>query len=90
MLAHLWEKNLPLMRERLATLDRAAKSPDDPQLRKEAIALAHKLAGSLGMFGFPLGTDLARTLEEGLEARTLSPAEQTRLTLALRETLFPG
>ncbi len=90
LLAHLWQKNLPLMRDRLALLDRAAASPADPGLREEAIGIAHRLAGSLGMFGFPTGTELARALEQGLEAGTLPAAEQLRLTSALRTTLFPS
>lgn len=87
LLAHLWQKNIPLMQDRLLLLDRAAAAPDDPALRQRAIEVAHKLAGSLGMFGFPAGTELARALEQGLEDETLHPAEQLRMTCALRTAL---
>jgi HPt (histidine-containing phosphotransfer) domain-containing protein len=33
----------------------------------DAANVAHKLAGTLGMFGYPRGTDLARLIEEVLE-----------------------
>jgi HPt (histidine-containing phosphotransfer) domain-containing protein len=36
-------------------------------LRRDAEHEAHKLAGSLGMFGFPTGSELARELELMLE-----------------------
>lgn len=89
LLAHLWQKNRPLMLQRLALLDKAAAAPGDPDLRHEAIAIAHIFTGSLAMFGFPLGTDLARTLEQGLESAKLSPDRQLALTQQLRATLFP-
>jgi len=42
--------------------------------------VAHKLAGTLGMFGYPRGTDLARLIEEVLELPDpLTPAEGQQL-----------
>jgi HPt (histidine-containing phosphotransfer) domain-containing protein len=38
----------------------------DESLRASAERDAHKLAGSLGMFGFALGSELARELEHAL------------------------
>ena len=89
LLAHLWQKNRPLMLERLALLERCAASPADLSLRKEAIMVAHKLAGSLGMFGFPKGSELARALEVGLEQDKLTPTRQFALLRSLRAVLFP-
>ena len=71
LLASLWEKNLPVQRERLLQLDVAAKAALEGTLsveeRKAAGSTAHKLAGSLGMFGYPKGTDLSRELEQMLD-----------------------
>ena len=95
VLATLWEKNLPTLRERLDLLDRTASLaasgalPEEPRL--EAYSIAHKLTGSLGMFGYQQGTDIARKIEHILKAPT--SAELTTLTnLAkdLRNSLSAG
>ena len=92
LLAVLWERNLPVLRERISQLDRtliaAQAGTLTAQLRTEAADTAHKLAGSLGMFGYPEGTDFARRLELQLEAP--APVESIRLAedlAALRATL---
>lgn len=94
LLTSLWDRNLPLLRERLDTLDRAAAeaaSGHIPEaLRSEALDIAHKLSGSLGMFGSHRGTEIAREMEAILKAA--APNDLPRLaTLAadLRNTLFP-
>lgn len=92
LLADLWQRNLPLLRERLAALDAAAIAALAGQcsgdIRTQAIAEAHKLSGSLGMFGYMDGTDLAREIEALLDAPTPPPpARLTQLTQALRTTL---
>lgn len=76
-LDQMWTKFLPDIRERAAVLDSAAKAAADgalsQEIRANAVSAAHKLAGTLGTFGLPRGTDLARELEllyagsEGLE-----------------------
>ena len=52
LLADLWRKNLPTLRERLDLLDLIAASASSgtipPDSRDEAISIAHKLSGSLG------------------------------------------
>ncbi|WP_158945053.1 Hpt domain-containing protein [Granulicella sp. S190] len=95
LLATLWKKNLPTLRERLDLLDRtasiAASGSLDEAPRLEAYGIAHKLTGSLGMFGFQQGTDIARQIEQILKSPT--PAELTTLlTLAkdLRTSLAAG
>jgi len=72
LLASLWERNLPLLRERCALLEQAVVAVRAGTLsqshRDDAVAIAHKLAGSLGMFGYPEGTAAARRIEQRLEA----------------------
>ncbi len=63
----LWLKFLPQMQERLAILDAANRAIGEDKLsedmRAEANAAAHKLAGVLGTFGLTKGTVLAREAE---------------------------
>jgi len=64
----LWQKFLPQMEERLATLQSAAaRMAAGARLSEEeqatAAGEAHKLAGVLGTFGLKEGTDLAREAE---------------------------
>jgi len=67
LLSSLWTRNLPVVRERLLLLDRAAETARSATLtsplRRDAAITAHKLAGSLGMFGYSAGTEIARKLE---------------------------
>ena len=90
MIAALWQRSQPQVLERLALLDRAAAGPLTQTLQQEAAATAHKLAGSLGMFGFHEGTRIARELELQLETDSPETAQLTALTTALREALFPA
>jgi HPt (histidine-containing phosphotransfer) domain-containing protein len=90
MIAALWQRNLPQALERLALLDQAAAGPLTPELQQQAAATAHKLAGSLGMFGFHEGTLLARELEQQLESSTPDPIQLSALSARLREALFPA
>lgn len=64
----LWEKYLPQMEERVATLEKAAAQLAGGAVLSEAEqsqagAEAHKLAGVLGTFGLREGTELAREAE---------------------------
>jgi HPt (histidine-containing phosphotransfer) domain-containing protein len=94
LLSRLWQRSLPLLLERLAVLDAAANAAHAgtlaADLRAQATDEAHKLAGSLGMFGYPDGTDLARKIELLLEAPGSPPPDYlTELTTELRAILFP-
>jgi len=93
LLASLWLRNRPLVEERLATLDRAASCAAagalEEELREEAADTAHKLAGSLGMYGYDEGTRLARQLELLLDYPTPDPAQIRALATQLRSSLFP-
>ena len=58
MLAAIWQRHRPIVLERLNLLDRAASAAMEDtlslELHEEAAEVAHKLAGSLGMyFPFP-------------------------------------
>ena len=95
ILAQLWRKNLPTIRERLDLMDRfgaaAALGTLDEPMRIEALAIAHKLAGSLGMYGYPQGTEVASKMERILK----SPTPETLATLHtlatdLRKSLAAG
>jgi HPt (histidine-containing phosphotransfer) domain-containing protein len=86
----IWHRNRPQVMERTALLERAAEAqPLSEQLRQEAMAIAHKLAGSLGMFGFAEGTRLARSIEYHLEAVKPNSAALASLSTELRQSLFP-
>jgi len=94
LLTRLWERNTPILLERLATLDAAAQAAAngtlDETLRTAAQAQAHNLAGSLGMFGYPKGTAIAREIEEFLDTAGTEPSQRlSQLTKSLRTTLFP-
>jgi HPt (histidine-containing phosphotransfer) domain-containing protein len=81
LLAELWQKNLPTIRERLDLLDQFASAASTGTLpegtRVEALGIAHKLAGSLGMYGYQQGTEVASKMERILK----SPTPDTLLTL---------
>ena len=95
ILAQLWRKNLPVIRERLDLMDKlgaaAASGTLDEPTRIEALGIAHKLAGSLGMYGYPQGTEVASKMERILK----SPTPETLATLHtlatdLRKSLAAG
>jgi len=91
LLDDLWQRNLPVVEARLAVLDRAAQADPLPEeLRLDAISVAHKLAGSLGMFGFAEGTRISRQLELALDLPVADSAQLTQLAQQLREELFPA
>jgi HPt (histidine-containing phosphotransfer) domain-containing protein len=82
----LWQKFLPQMEERVATLQSAAErlasgGALSGEEQSHAGAEAHKLAGVLGTFGLKEGTELAREAE-GLFEGSLDadPATMARLT----------
>lgn len=88
--AGVWQRMRPTVLARLASLQGALEEAcGDDALRERASDEAHKLAGSLGMFGFPEGTQLARELEsalqEGLDAE--AAARFVERLRALRERL---
>jgi HPt (histidine-containing phosphotransfer) domain-containing protein len=67
MLSALWERSRHTVIERAALLQAAGALLTDDRLdeatRQSAVDSAHKLAGVLGTFGLPQGTELAREAE---------------------------
>lgn len=68
MLAALWLRNRGAVLDRVAilreALAQAAEGRLDEKSRLRAVDAAHKLAGVLGTFGLPQGTEFAREAEE--------------------------
>jgi HPt (histidine-containing phosphotransfer) domain-containing protein len=67
MLSALWDRSRHTVIERAALLQAAGALLTDDRLdeatRQSAVDSAHKLAGVLGTFGLPQGTELAREAE---------------------------
>ncbi len=90
MISALWERSRHTVAERAALLQSAGELWNDNQLdaatKLRAVDSAHKLAGVLGTFGLPRGTDLAREAE-GLFGQSTPPdkAEIERLQVLLAE-----
>lgn len=91
LLEDLWVRGLPLVRERLNLLDRVAAAVGagdlSEPLRLEAAGIAHKFAGSLGMFGYDHGTEIAREIEQILGTLPAASTRLAALVSELRETL---
>lgn len=81
LLKQLWHRHKDTIFERLDALEAASARAAtlDVVAREEARSVAHKLAGSLGTFGFQEGTDLARDSETILSNDAISAADQQRL-----------
>lgn len=87
-LAQLFQKHLPKILTYLDLLDRAAAADPLPEAqRAEAAATAHKLAGSLGMYGYQESGELARELEQLLGTSSPAPGRLRSLAEALRRSL---
>jgi diguanylate cyclase (GGDEF)-like protein len=97
VLAGIWERSKGTVNSQLTSLEQAATALADGTLddttRQQAERDAHKLAGSVGTFGFTEGTRLAREIEHLLQASPV--ADQThaerlaQLVAALRQELNP-
>ena len=92
LISALWERSVPILADRLNGLDKACEAAVlgrlSPIMRRGAADTAHKLAGSLGMFGYPRGPDLAREIEHLLENDGAVDAGLLReLVLDLRASL---
>jgi HPt (histidine-containing phosphotransfer) domain-containing protein len=90
MISALWERSRHTVVERAALLRTAGEllvdNRLDPATQRSAVDSAHKLAGVLGTFGLPRGTDLAREAEE-LFGQSMPPSkpEIERLQVLLSE-----
>ncbi|MEM8723536.1 MAG: response regulator [Cyanobacteria bacterium P01_G01_bin.39] len=77
-IAKTWSKFKDLAFQRLADLENLAVAVDESKLTEtiseQALNSAHKLAGSLGCFGFPNGSKIAKQLEQRLRDNPLDRA----------------
>ena len=85
LVAQLWERFKEATFTRLGVLEQAVAAGVAGTLREEVRQQAerdvHKLAGSVGMFGFAEGSRLASTIEQMLEAGApLGQAETVRVS----------
>jgi signal transduction histidine kinase/HPt (histidine-containing phosphotransfer) domain-containing protein len=83
--AQLWRQFQGDILERVTVLEKAAESLLKRELyrdgRRQAEREAHKLAGSLGMLGYPLATEWAREIKHLLQGdNALQPAQALRVT----------
>ncbi len=93
MIAGIWRRNRTQVLSRIELLECTATALAaeslTPLLLQEALSVSHKLAGSLGMFGYGEGTLLARVLEQQLESATPNAGVMLVTIARLREILFP-
>ena len=93
-----WQEHQGTMQERLNVLETMAAAlaagPLSADLHQAGRTQAHKLAGSLGCFGFLEGSRIARELENLLQPKTpLGPQEVSRIAMLvknLRQNLADG
>ncbi|MEI2580495.1 response regulator [Scytonema sp. PRP1] len=93
--AGAWERTKDKLSERVTVIEQATtallRDALLDELLSKAHAEAHKLAGSLGLFGFGYGSSLARQIEELLEAEEPLVQQQklhlSELVVALRREL---
>ena len=85
-----WVKFYAATQERLSVLKRLSVALLEPQahenLINEAKSSAHKLAGSLGSFGFPEGSKIAKQIENLLETELIDQGKIEQ-TIQLIDTL---
>ncbi|NMF81771.1 response regulator [Nodosilinea sp. P-1105] len=88
----LWEKFKSPTLQRIASLEQAVAALESgalPEaLRQVALADAHKLSGSLGMFGFLEGSRLSHAIEQELATASPTTVSQLQgLVTALRQAI---
>lgn len=95
VLAGIWERSKPTINDQLTSLEQASavvtQGVLDDATRQRAERDAHKLAGSVGTFGFTEGTRLAREIERlfqsGLPPGHADASRLAQLVTALRQEL---
>src|SRR4051794_17818964 len=83
----VWADYRPMMIERVDALALATDADAGPDALAVAREAAHKLAGTLGSFGFPRGSELAHEAEILLRDGRTGGLEE--LIVALRDELAP-
>jgi HPt (histidine-containing phosphotransfer) domain-containing protein len=88
-LARLWKRSKPNVVKRVkavsSTIDAMRDGVASPDAIHEAREQAHKLAGSLGTFGLPDASKLAKAIEIELERELPKLEELLSLSAALSE-----
>ncbi|GAB1540783.1 hypothetical protein NUACC21_34520 [Scytonema sp. NUACC21] len=95
IIANAWERAKERIGDRISVIEQATTAllhdGLDNELRLQARSEAHKLAGSLGMFGFEFGSRISRQIEELFEAEEPLVREQklhlSELVVSLRREL---
>lgn len=87
----IWVEARPRILDRLAALESAATAAVAGEMTEEqrahAESEAHKLAGSLGMFGFDEGSRVALEIEQTLEAQPPAASQLAEQVQALAAAL---
>ncbi|MEC4818400.1 MAG: response regulator, partial [Scytonema sp. PMC 1069.18] len=88
--AAVWNRFKGRVEEQVSLLEETAVASTqkslNQKLRKQAQKEAHTLAGSLGTFGFPVGSEVARKIEHLLKAnKALSSDEATELCCLVKQ-----
>jgi DNA-binding response OmpR family regulator/HPt (histidine-containing phosphotransfer) domain-containing protein len=83
-LTEIWNRHHPQMLDRVASIDQVIVALQDrslnPEIRQQAWHCAHTLAGALGTFGLPIGSQVAKQIELLLGENTeLTPAQIPQL-----------
>lgn len=93
-LRRLWEKYRPVNATRLAAVEAAVaalrRGRSSEEVLAEAVRAAHKLAGSLGMFGYNAASILAREAEELLEGGSPDAARLDAIAASIRSEILPA
>lgn len=95
LLETMWKQSKSIVLQRLLVLEEVIASleaglsdgSDVSESRKAGADASHKLAGILGTFGLPRGTDLAREAEVTLEQAGLLDAANMRRLRSIAEEL---
>ncbi len=97
-IAQAWATHQGTMQERLSVLEATAAAMEggqlSPDLQQAGCSQAHKLAGSLGCYGFKEGSQIARELEQVLQRSAplddLQASQVVQLVQRLRQNLSEG
>ncbi len=91
VLLRVWEKRKPLTLERISTIEKACLALQAGTLTagalSQALVEAHRLAGSLGTFGFAKATEICRGLEGILKDSATPVASRVQQMTFLLEQL---
>jgi HPt (histidine-containing phosphotransfer) domain-containing protein len=87
ILRRVWARRRDDVLARVDAIDLALTDGRDDGAREEGRRQAHMLAGSAGTFGFPAASQIARALEQTLEAAVAPDDAQRAQAGRLRQIL---